>query len=104
TYNNKIKVCDPSTLTVKTFAGDGKPGSEDDSPRFYQPGGLSVAGDSLYVADEQSQDSRDRYQFGSGQDARDCWPQCSSVGEGCREPGRLTHCQFFDSRHGSILQ
>ncbi len=51
TYNNKIKVCDPSTLTVKTFAGDGKPGSEDDSPRFYQPGGLSVAGDSLYVAD-----------------------------------------------------
>src|SRR5271157_5971108 len=51
TYNNKIKVCDPDTLTVKTFAGDGKPGSEDDSPRFYQPGGLSVAGDSLYVAD-----------------------------------------------------
>jgi len=51
TYNNKIKVCDPSTLAVKTFAGDGKPGSEDDSPRFYQPGGLSVAGDSLYVAD-----------------------------------------------------
>ena len=51
TYNNKIKVCDPKTLTVKTFAGDGKPGSEDDPPRFYQPGGLSVAGDSLYVAD-----------------------------------------------------
>ncbi len=51
TYNNKIKVCDPNTLTVKTFAGDGKPGNGDDSPRFYQPGGLSVAGDSLYVAD-----------------------------------------------------
>jgi len=51
TYNNKIKVCDPNTLTVKTFAGDGKPGSGDESPRFYQPGGLSVAGDSLYVAD-----------------------------------------------------
>jgi len=51
TYNNKIKVCDPNTLAVKTFAGDGKPGSGDESPRFYQPGGLSVAGDSLYVAD-----------------------------------------------------
>ena len=36
---------------VKTFAGDGKPGSGDESPRFYQPGGLSVAGESLYVAD-----------------------------------------------------
>jgi len=51
TYNNKIKVCDPKTLTIKTFAGDGKPGSGDESPRFYQPGGLSVVGDSLYVAD-----------------------------------------------------
>jgi DNA-binding beta-propeller fold protein YncE len=51
TYNNKIKLCDPNTLAVKTFAGDGKPGSGDESPRFYQPGGLSVAGESLYVAD-----------------------------------------------------
>jgi thiol-disulfide isomerase/thioredoxin len=51
TYNNKVKVCDPKDLTVKMFAGDGKPGSGDKPPRFYQPGGLSVAGDSLYVAD-----------------------------------------------------
>jgi thiol-disulfide isomerase/thioredoxin len=51
TYNNKIKVCDPKAWTVKTFAGDGKPGKADDPPRFYQPGGLSVAGTSLYVAD-----------------------------------------------------
>ncbi len=51
TYNNKIKVCDPKTSAVKTFAGDGKTGSTDNPPRFYQPGGLSVAGDSLYVAD-----------------------------------------------------
>jgi hypothetical protein len=51
TYNNKIKICDPTTQTVKTFAGDGQPGDQDDSPRFYQPGGLSVAGNSLYVAD-----------------------------------------------------
>ncbi len=51
TYNNKVKVCDPRTRSVKTFAGDGKPGSGNNPPRFYQPGGLSVAGNSLYVAD-----------------------------------------------------
>ncbi|QEH37247.1 Thiol-disulfide oxidoreductase YkuV [Aquisphaera giovannonii] len=51
TYNNKIKGCDLKTRVVKTFAGDGKPGSTDSSPRFYQPGGLAVAGNRLYVAD-----------------------------------------------------
>ena len=51
TYNNKVKVADPKTRAVKTLAGDGKPGSDDNPPRFYQPGGLSVAGTSLYVAD-----------------------------------------------------
>ena len=51
TYNNKVKVCDPRSRTVKTFAGDGKAGTSNDPPRFYQPGGLSVAGDKLYVAD-----------------------------------------------------
>ncbi|WP_250847032.1 thioredoxin-like domain-containing protein [Aquisphaera insulae] len=51
TYNNKIKACDPKTRIVKTFAGDGKPGDADAPARFYQPGGLAVAGDRLYVAD-----------------------------------------------------
>jgi thiol-disulfide isomerase/thioredoxin len=51
TYNNKIKVCALKSREVKTFAGDGKPGSDDDPARFYQPGGLSAAGSSLYVAD-----------------------------------------------------
>lgn len=51
TYNNKVKVCDPKARAVKTFAGDGKAGSTDNPPRFYQPGGLSVAGESLFVAD-----------------------------------------------------
>jgi len=51
TYNNKVKVADPRTRAVKTLAGDGKPGLDDNPPRFYQPGGLSVAGTSLYVAD-----------------------------------------------------
>ncbi len=45
TYNNKIKVYDPKTQSVKTLAGTGQPGE------FYQPGGLSVADTSLYVAD-----------------------------------------------------
>jgi DNA-binding beta-propeller fold protein YncE len=51
TYNNKIKVCDPKTRTVKTFSGSGEPGDSDKPPRFYQPGGLSVSGTNLYVAD-----------------------------------------------------
>jgi DNA-binding beta-propeller fold protein YncE len=51
TYNNKIKVCDPRSREVKTLVGDGTPGSDDDPARFYQPGGLSASGSSLYVAD-----------------------------------------------------
>jgi thiol-disulfide isomerase/thioredoxin len=51
TYNNKVKVCYPKTRTVKSLVGDGKPGNQANPPRFYQPGGLSVAGTRLYVAD-----------------------------------------------------
>jgi DNA-binding beta-propeller fold protein YncE len=51
TYNNKVKVCDPKTRTVRTLLGDAKPGETDNPPRFYQPGGLSLAGSKLYVAD-----------------------------------------------------
>lgn len=51
TYNNKIKVCDPKLRAVKSFAGTGKPGDIDSPALFYQPGGLSVAGSKLYVAD-----------------------------------------------------
>ncbi len=51
TYNNKIKLLDPATQTATTFLGDGKPGKEDQPPRFDEPAGLSVAGDQLYVAD-----------------------------------------------------
>lgn len=50
-YNNKIKVCDPATKTVETYLGSRQAGKTDDPPRFYQPGGLSVAGWKLYVAD-----------------------------------------------------
>jgi thiol-disulfide isomerase/thioredoxin len=52
TYNHKIKVLDPVARSVKTFAGSGKPGQADGrQPSFYEPGGLAVAGDKLYVAD-----------------------------------------------------
>jgi hypothetical protein len=55
TYNNKIKECDPKSRSVKVLSGTGKPGSEDNPPRFYQPGGLSLAGGKLYVADANNQ-------------------------------------------------
>ncbi len=47
----KIKVCNPQTQEVKALVGSHEPGESDDPPRFYEPGGLSVAGTSLYVAD-----------------------------------------------------
>lgn len=52
TYNHKIKELDPRQQTVKTFLGTGKPGQADgSSASFYEPGGLSVANGTLYVAD-----------------------------------------------------
>ena len=50
-YNNKIKVCDPRTKSVKTFLGNTKAGKTDAPPRFDEPAGLSLAGTTLYVAD-----------------------------------------------------
>lgn len=51
TYNNKVKVCDPKTRSVRSFVGTGKAGESDKPAEFYQPGGLSLAGSRLYVAD-----------------------------------------------------
>ena len=51
TYNNKIKTIDPETSQTKTFLGDGKEGSGDEPAEFDEPGGLSIAGNKLYVAD-----------------------------------------------------
>jgi thiol-disulfide isomerase/thioredoxin len=52
TYNHKIKQLDPKLSSVKTLFGTGKPGQVDGaSPSFYEPGGLSIAGDQLYIAD-----------------------------------------------------
>ena len=52
TYNHKIKQLDTTSRTVKTFLGTGKPGQADGAQAsFYEPGGLSIAHDKLYVAD-----------------------------------------------------
>ena len=51
TYNNKVKVCDPRTRAVKTFAGDGKPGGGDNRPASTSPAGSAWPAISLYVAD-----------------------------------------------------
>jgi len=53
TYNHKIKLVDPGGRTVRTLYGTGSPGAStaDGNVAFFEPGGLSVAGDDLYVAD-----------------------------------------------------
>src|SRR5262245_4368023 len=52
TYNHRIKLLDPGRRSVNAFAGSGKPGQADgSSPSFYEPGGLAVTKDKLYVAD-----------------------------------------------------
>ena len=54
TYNHKIKVLDPPSGKVSTFAGTGAPGHVDGPgtlAQFHEPGGISIARDILYVAD-----------------------------------------------------
>ena len=52
TYNHRIKLLDPGSREVRAFAGSGKPGQDDGKkPSFYEPGGLAVTTDKLYVAD-----------------------------------------------------
>jgi thiol-disulfide isomerase/thioredoxin/DNA-binding beta-propeller fold protein YncE len=54
TYNHKIKLLDPAKRKVWTLAGTGTAGHRDGSGRkaqFYEPGGVSVVGDTIYVAD-----------------------------------------------------
>ena len=51
TYNNKIKVIDPTKKTSQTIAGVGKPGATDEPAAFDEPAGLAYAAGKLYVAD-----------------------------------------------------
>ncbi|ADV62342.1 NHL repeat containing protein [Isosphaera pallida ATCC 43644] len=51
TYNNKVKQLDLKARTIITLVGDGQPGDGEEPGRLYEPGGVSVAGDMLYIAD-----------------------------------------------------
>ena len=50
TYNHRIKVLDPATGKLSSFAGSGAPGLSDgprEQAQFYVPGGLVGGGDTL---------------------------------------------------------
>jgi thiol-disulfide isomerase/thioredoxin len=52
TYNHKIKIVDPVKKTSETLLGNGKPGNKDGaSPTFFEPSGLGISGNKLYIAD-----------------------------------------------------
>ena len=52
TYNHKIKVLSPTTLSCATLVGTGRPGLADGHPgQFYEPGGPWVSQGCLWVAD-----------------------------------------------------
>jgi len=52
TYNHKLKELDLARGTVRTLAGDGRPGSEREGRlALFEPGGLHTADDVLYIAD-----------------------------------------------------
>ena len=52
TYNHKIKLLNPAKQSVETFLGTGKSGQNDGAAAtFYEPAGISVANDKLFVAD-----------------------------------------------------
>lgn len=51
TYNSKIKQVDAETGAVKTIAGTGEHGKDDEKGTFDEPAGLAYAAGKLYVAD-----------------------------------------------------
>lgn len=52
TYNNKVKRLDPATRESVTLLGTGEAGWKDGAEaEFHEPGGLSVVGQLMYVAD-----------------------------------------------------
>lgn len=54
TYNHKIKRLDPQTGLCQTLYGSGEPGCKDGigkTAQFYEPSGLTAAGNWLFVAD-----------------------------------------------------
>ena len=51
TYNSKIKRIDPGSGETTTFVGDAQGWADGPEPLFYEPGGLAIDGDVLFVAD-----------------------------------------------------
>jgi thiol-disulfide isomerase/thioredoxin/DNA-binding beta-propeller fold protein YncE len=51
TYNNKIKAVNLAKKTVRTIAGSGQPGHDDEPASFDEPAGIAAAGGKLYIAD-----------------------------------------------------
>ena len=54
TYNNRIKALDPAAGEIGTLSGCGEPGLQDGEAHdasFWEPSGISAAGDLLFVAD-----------------------------------------------------
>jgi len=60
TYNNRIRMVNPSTGEVKTLAGTGynRPGNDDAAGSFDEPAGISHARGVLYVADTNNHSIR----------------------------------------------
>jgi YVTN family beta-propeller protein len=58
TYNNKIKVVDPTSGATKTIAGTGKPGKGELPPEFDEPAGIAAAKGTLFVADTNNHQIR----------------------------------------------
>lgn len=58
TYNHKIKILDPDSAEIRTFAG-GEAGWRDGTePFFYEPGGLDAGDGKLYIADTNNHSVR----------------------------------------------
>lgn len=51
TYNHKLKTLDLETRRCETWLGTGKPGTGLDPVQFAEPAGLTIAGNTVYVAD-----------------------------------------------------
>ena len=62
TYNHRIKKIDPAERSVLSIAGQGRPGSADGTEAsFWEPGGLAVLGQEIYVADAGNHSIRKLY-------------------------------------------
>lgn len=51
TYNHKIKTLDPMTKEVETLLGTGEQKMRADALTMWEPGGIAIDGDTLYIAD-----------------------------------------------------